>query len=401
MDAPIKFAFFCPRNFIRQNAKFRRYDASNEKKSSFTVGGDNSESGICLVDSTSIRTYLSNGEDFLSCLEFPVQDIWPLNSCVLFERDATTTTIEQRAIAMPRLFSLRHPLEEMSPVLIKYSDYLGYLAHNEHKIIFCDEQLDYVLLYDLKNGRHFVTKLRKATDDEINYVGESSEQNSEYFGNATSSHLIPPGAGGGSFLHHQSQRAAHNQTNKRLHQTNAWQPSNKTFHHSGSFHGGATTPQGMNKSTARIMSPLVSHSINAGNISKAIQSPLTRLHSSIRHNSFSMQDARNYGQAEPAQPIYPEFCLDTIWTETVQVDRMLEPASKGFYHTDWIGRRYLCYLLPRQGKLFLVEMDKSGGGVGQGSIEVIEAKEAICLPVSLLLLLFCFLKDYCDWFQLI
>lgn len=54
---------------------------------------------------------------------------------------------------------------------------------------------------------------------------------------------------------------------------------------------------------------------------------------------------------------------------------------KAFYHTDWIGQRYLCYLLPRQGRLFLIEME-SRTREGFGATEVIEVKEAISLPVS-------------------
>lgn len=386
MDGPIKFAFFCPRNFLKQNPKFRQFDVANQKKSSFYSpehAADDAR-GICLIDTNSMRTFLADGEDFLSCLEFPVADVWPLRSCVLFEREATTTTIDSRAVAMPRLFSLRHPLEEMSPVLIKYGEYLGYFSNQEHKIIFCDDCQDLILLYDLQNGRHFAARLRKASEDEINYVGETSEQTSEYFSNATTSHLIPPG--GGSFLLNKTQSQQRLSSSRRLH-TSLWNnpPTKSTFpqSNSNSFHHNhpPSTPQNNpNRSSTRYLSPLVtSQQINSNNISRAMQSPLTRLHSSIRHNSFSMQDARNYGQAEPAQPIYPEFCLETVWLEDIKQDRLLEPATRGFYHTDWIGQRYLCYLLPRQGRLYLIEMLKDGGF---GLTKFIDVRKAICLPVS-------------------
>lgn len=381
MDAPIKFAFFCPKNFLKQNFKYRRFDAKNERKSSFWGGGDPEEehTGISLVDATSIRTYMKNGEDFLAALEFPVSGIWLLNSCVLFERDASTTTIDAGlSIAMPRLFSLRHPLEEMAPVLIKYGEFLGYFSNSEHKIIFTDDTLDLMLLYDLKSGRHFIAKLRKATEEEVNYVGESSEQNTtELFGNTTTSHMMNPG---GSFMLNPNHSQRQNAT-RRMNMTSGGAgglAANKSTFHSTSYH--QATPQGANRSSARFQSPLVTSHINSNNISKAVQSPLTRLQSSIRQNSFSMIDARNYGQAEPSQPIFPDFCLETLWMEEIQVDRMLEPASKGFYHTDWIGERYLCFLLPMQGRLYLVEMDKEGKG-SFGAVDAIEVKEAVCLEV--------------------
>lgn len=70
--------------------------------------------------------------------------------------------------------------------------------------------------------------------------------------------------------------------------------------------------------------------------------------------------------------------------EEIQVERMLEPASRGFYHTDWMGQKYLCYLLPRQGRLYLVEMarkEKRKTGISFGRTEFIETNEAINLNV--------------------
>lgn len=47
-----------------------------------------------------------------------------------------------------------------------------------------------------------------------------------------------------------------------------------------------------------------------------IQSPLTRLMSSmVGQSSFSIQDMRKVGQAQPSKPIVPELCLEHIWSE--------------------------------------------------------------------------------------
>lgn len=72
---------------------------------------------------------------------------------------------------MPRLFSLTHPLDEMSPVLFKTSTgIISYLTESDYKIIFSDPSMDLLLMYDNKIGKHFVAKLRKATEDEANAV---------------------------------------------------------------------------------------------------------------------------------------------------------------------------------------------------------------------------------------
>lgn len=77
---------------------------------------------------------------------------------------------------MPRLFSLAHPLDEICPVLNKSAtNVISYLIESDYNIIFSDENSDLLLLYDTKIGKHFISKLRKATADEIQYIGAQNE----------------------------------------------------------------------------------------------------------------------------------------------------------------------------------------------------------------------------------
>lgn len=124
-------------------------------------------------DSTSLRVYLSTGEDYLASLEFSVSNTWSTRYGILLEKNASTTTIDIHSIPMPRLFSLSHPLDEMSPVLIKSnSGSISYLTESDYKVIFVCAENDLVLMYDNKTGKHFVSKLRKASMQEANSVGE-------------------------------------------------------------------------------------------------------------------------------------------------------------------------------------------------------------------------------------
>lgn len=116
--------------------------------------------------------YLSTGEDYLASLEFSVSNTWSTRYGILLEKNASTTTIDIHSIPMPRLFSLSHPLDEMCPVLIKSnSGAISYLTESDYKVIFVCADSDLVLMYDNKIGKHFVSKLRKASMQEANSVG--------------------------------------------------------------------------------------------------------------------------------------------------------------------------------------------------------------------------------------
>lgn len=186
-DTPIKHAFFCSPNFV----KTKNPDKRPEKQ----VPDEDEPNGICLIgktesrdvfvaidwiwfvnfskDSTSLRVYLSTGEDYLSSLEFSVSSTWLTRYGILLEKNASTTTIDIHSIPMPRLFSMSHPLDEMCPVLVKSNlGSISYLTDNDYKVIFVCSENDLVLLYDNKTGKHFVSKLRKATMQEANAVGK-------------------------------------------------------------------------------------------------------------------------------------------------------------------------------------------------------------------------------------
>lgn len=129
-----------------------------------------------ILDQTSLRVYCSNGEDFLSNLEFPISHVWPTRFGILLEKEASNTIIQNHTISMPRLFSLSHPLDEICPVLNKSAtNVISYLIESDYSIIFSDENSDLLLLYDTKIGKHFISKLRKASSDEIQYIGAQNE----------------------------------------------------------------------------------------------------------------------------------------------------------------------------------------------------------------------------------
>lgn len=166
-DTPIRYALFCPSNFFRSENPDKRVPSSSQRECDVRNASDADEFGICLVDSTSMRVYSSCGEDFRTSLEFTVSNVWQTKTALLFERNASSTLIGSESIAMPRLFSITHPLNEMCPVLFKsITGSVNLLTESDYKMVFSNRENNLVMLFDYRCGKHFLAKLREATADE-------------------------------------------------------------------------------------------------------------------------------------------------------------------------------------------------------------------------------------------
>lgn len=160
-DTPIQHAFFSSPNFIRNQNPDMRKDSKSTREDT------HADFGICLIDSTALRVYLPNGEDFFTSLEFSISHVWSTQQCILLQRNISNMNLETNAIQLPRLFSLTHPLAEMAPVLFRsMNGNVSFFVDNDYRIVFAGEEYDLILLYDNKNGKHLVAVLRKANAEE-------------------------------------------------------------------------------------------------------------------------------------------------------------------------------------------------------------------------------------------
>lgn len=126
------------------------------------------------TDATALHVYLSNGEHFLTSLEFAVSQVWTSRFGILLEKTASTAKLPNATtVPMPRLFSLSHPLEEMCPVLVRpLIGTMGYMLDTDYRVVYTDARTDLVLMYDNKMKKHFVSRLRRATEEEANAICE-------------------------------------------------------------------------------------------------------------------------------------------------------------------------------------------------------------------------------------
>jgi Anaphase-promoting complex subunit 1 len=78
------------------------------------------------VDTHNINFYTDDGKDYVTSSPFPVSKIWPIKSGVLLEMEADVpTNSEISAIQYPLIFSLRHPYDDIKPVMTKQGGKLG------------------------------------------------------------------------------------------------------------------------------------------------------------------------------------------------------------------------------------------------------------------------------------
>uniref|UniRef100_A0A1A9WDA7 Uncharacterized protein n=1 Tax=Glossina brevipalpis TaxID=37001 RepID=A0A1A9WDA7_9MUSC len=330
-DTPIKFAFFCNESFINTSADDCKTSTS-----------------ICLIDQNSLRVYCSTGEDYLASLEFPVSNVWQTRFGILLEKIASNTIIQNHTISMPRLFSMAHPLNEICPVLNKSAaGVISYLIESYYKIIFSDENSDLILLYDVKIRKHFLSQLRKATDDEIQYIGSQNETSCASTAHLSSIHRVS-GAGCSNVIMATSTGQANYTPNPMKYSISG--SKNSTPHLGRSNLGGSNYTNHVSKflNSAHTLSGAFSNLSRTSNAS-----PLSHLQSTIGQYSISVRDIRKCGQSQPSKPIVPELCLEHIWTENIYGNEL---SSKGFIHTDLVGQIYLCYLLPRSLKLQMVRL---------------------------------------------
>lgn len=354
-ESPIQFAFFCTNNFLDADYKIENKPTKRSKSS---------HQGIGIIDTNSLKVYATNGENLMAAIESPISKIWITKYCILIEKDASTAVVDGHSVAMPRMFSLTHPLDDMYPVLLKSSPVITYLTENDFKvsysyfsynkcfmtffsqIIFSSEDSDIILMFDSRNGKHLVCKLRKATDEETSTV-------SNLYDTSTMGMNTVSSIGGLSNIQNSLRMS-----NIARQNVSARHTSSQRF----SGHLNLSGPQ-------RASSP-------------SYKSNLASLVDSVRRNSISLV-ARKIGECEPSKPLVPDLILEQVWTENNGTwNEYHEMANSGFMHRDFIGQRYLCFLLVKSYKLNLLSIERftSLNTPIFGSMASISARDAIALP---------------------
>ncbi|CAG5043393.1 unnamed protein product [Parnassius apollo] len=401
IDNPIKHAAFCDFHIGINNTML--IDALNSQigdvKKNIKIE-DTTEHietkimpSILLMDSKCMRVYAMDGREYITSIPFQVKRVWPMKYGVLLEKDPTpqlqssvlpTSFVKHnescnsslsksktnfpfnmsaklraesllgydQEYPLPTCFSLSHPLDEVTPILMKSPSHgLQYYNDGDVQIIFVSVDPSIILLYDWKLGTHSLWKIRKASRDEclsmcpnINSTTTVFSQSCDFVGSPLQS-IVKNATSWNAGSPLQSKKGL--QTPNRSRQNS---PLANIFHQQG-------------------LSP----------------------HASIGQASSTSMLANTTTQAPPSLPLYPDICLDHIWTDTqvIRRDPIESPTdTKTFLHTDLVGHDYLCFLVKVGGanRLQIIRLQKSHSH-GQtmkrnlivGSVSSVFAKDAVVL----------------------
>ncbi|CAG4961366.1 unnamed protein product [Colias eurytheme] len=398
MDNPIKHAAFADFHIDINNTML--IDALNsqigDSKKNIKIE-DNTEHiksktmpSILLVDNKCMRVYAMDGREYITSIPFQVKKVWPMKYGVLLEKEtppilhnstlpvsfsklneshnssfSRSRTFKQPQMSaklraesisgydpdcpLPTCFSLSHPLDEVTPILMKSpSQGLQYYNDGDLQIIFVSSKPSIILLYDWKLGTHSLWKLRRALRDEC--LAMCSNMNSTVFSQSVDFVNSPMQSMGKSM--------------------NSWTGS--PFHSKK----GPLTP-----TRSRQNSPMANIFHQQG------LSP----HASIGQASSTSMLANTMIQNPPSLPLYPDVCIDHIFTDSqvIRRDPIENPKDiKAFLHTDLVGHNYLCFMVKVEGvsKLQIMRLKKSHShgqtsktNIIVGWVSSVMAKDAVVL----------------------
>lgn len=179
-QSPIRFAFFCPSSFFTCPNPDKRKPDEQHRLGTLYANRSKTESfnfGICLIDAETLRIYSPCGEDYRTSFPFPVSNVFQTKYGLILEKNASSAVVDDlHSMAMPRVYSINHPLNEICPILLKtLNGHIGFITDARTKIAFTVFENDLVMIYDGKIGKHILCKLRKATQEEKQKVGIPDE----------------------------------------------------------------------------------------------------------------------------------------------------------------------------------------------------------------------------------
>lgn len=193
-------------------------------------------------------------------------------------------------------------------------------------------------MFDARTGKHLVCKLRKATEEETTALQDTTAMDT-----ATS-------IGGFASVH-----------------------SNRTSGVRGLSLSGRNTPTSIFNTSPFVHSPAAAYRSN-------LASSLAE--SAHYRNSISVL-ARKIGECEPSKPLVPDLLMEQVWSENGNSwNEYHEMASSGFLHTDFVGQKYICFMLVKSYKLNMLAIDRISGLNTPifGNVSSITAKDAVALP---------------------
>ncbi|XP_053169492.1 anaphase-promoting complex subunit 1 isoform X1 [Hemicordylus capensis] len=363
VDSPVLQALWC--DFSVPQVKLDKTEDSSEVV----------EKCICILQSSCINIHSIEGKDYIASLPFQVANVWPTKYGLLFERSSSSheVPLSPNREPLPTMFSMLHPLDEITPMVCKSgaglfgSARVQYVADYSMRIVFLNADPSIIMTYDATQSLHTIWTLRIVKPEEQSAVLKFSEQVGTPQHAATSSsftvHLRSLSKG-------DSPVASPFQNYSSIHSQSRSASSPSIHSRSPSISNMAA----LSRSHSPALGVHSSSGVQRFNFSSHAQSP--KRHSAFHSPSSATTDSF---LAPETELIVPELCIDHLWTEAfTNMREKNSQASKVFITTDLCGQRFLCYLVESQLQLRCVKFQESND-MSQlifGSVTNIHAKDA-------------------------
>nr|CAH7720171.1 unnamed protein product [Callosobruchus chinensis] len=310
---------------------------------------------ICICDSHNIKVYTPNGEDFAVALPFSIRKLWSTKYGIFIEKGHESFPKESLYKAPATLYSLSYPLDDICPVATNHSGNMSILNNIDIRLVYTNENPSICMIYDATSRQHSVYQIRKLKPEEYDFKDKISENISLSHSNKLKSRLS----------------MWDNIVNSR----NVIPPSPCSAKPSTvSLHLPAARPQ----SSMAVMSRCQSVTPTS------VESPWTdrqpKINVSVKTPATD-KSFFDYSKTVSYLRTNPTVCLDLLWVDhySVQDSNVAGPASKVFLVDDFMGQKYMCYIVDSRCQLSMVKIDVSSS-ISFGMLTSISAKDAVPIP---------------------
>ncbi|KRX74139.1 Anaphase-promoting complex subunit 1 [Trichinella sp. T6] len=344
---------------------------------------------LCICGELEAKFHIERGNFYNINFPFEVENVFrTLHGLIIQRKKKSINPVNQ---LLPFVFSLGHPLDEFLPVIYKPLDNESarYMTSPNMLICHVSAYFSLVLAFNRATCTHSLWKLRKSTEEDRLAAAKHYEESiCSIFDTSAMSFRTPV-----VNLNRSQKMDSSLFHSKILH-------PNITHHHSALHQHLAASQANSSNQPITHSVPMVSTPMNS-KLCKSTSSPgFSRLFSASSAKSVSQYfSPSTFGQTPahkkyrklqpstdsntlsddkaklqedstneiPGEVLNPDICLEKLWDETSENIRSQpkgsSPCKKAFFTRDWMGRKYICYLLAESQQLKCLRLQFEGGNL--------------------------------------
>lgn len=126
----------------------------------------------CLLEGNTLKIYYETGQDFLVAIPVALRKIWPSKYGLILERECQKLPNPDGSAPakMPVWFSLLHPLDDFSRIIVRIKNKVQELTSDEQTILFVSEEPSLCVTANTQTGQHSVWWIGPASPEDSSYI---------------------------------------------------------------------------------------------------------------------------------------------------------------------------------------------------------------------------------------